>query len=50
MMMARISANAGVKAIKSYEFEESVREKLLFMMVKTSFTELQGPINTLKSL
>ena len=43
-------ANVGVKAIKSYQFEESVRENLLFLMVRSSFKELQGHINFLKSL
>ena len=49
-MMACKSANAGIKAIKSYGFEESLREKLLYLMVKSSYMELQGPILTLKSL
>lgn len=43
-------ANAGVKAIKSYKFEENVREKLLYLMEKSSYMELQGQINDLKSL
>lgn len=50
MMMACKSANAGVKAIKSYKFEESVREKLLNLMVKSSNMDLQGQIHELKSL
>ena len=50
MMMASVSANVAVKAIKSYQFEESVREKLLKLMERSSHTELQGEINTLKSL
>ena len=49
-MMDSVSANVGVKAIKSYQFEESVRENLLFLMVRSSFKELQGHINFLKSL
>ena len=36
-MMACKSANAGIKAIKSYGFEESLREKLLYLMVKSSY-------------
>ena len=46
----KMLANAGIKAIKSYEFEESVREKLLCMMEKSSYMDLQGLINILKSL
>lgn len=43
-------ANVGIKAIKSYQFEESVREKLLYMMVISANMELQGQIHVLKSL
>ena len=50
MMMACHSANVGLKAIKSYQFEENVRQKLLYLMVKSSYMELQGQILTLKSL
>ena len=50
MMMACNSANAGIKAIKSHGFEDKVREKLLLMMEKSCYTELQGQINILKNL
>lgn len=46
----RSLANAGVKAIKSYKFEESVREKLLSLMAKSSNMDFQGQIHELKSL
>ena len=51
--MACKSANAGIKAIKSYEFDDSasVRQKLRELMVKNSYREqLMGQIETLKDL
>ena len=49
--MACKSANAGIKAIKSYEFDGSVRQKLRELMVKSSYRDqLLGQIDTLKNL
>ena len=50
-MMACISANVGIKALRSSEFEESVRLKLLDMMNKSSYRgQLEAQIGELKNL
>ena len=49
--MACISANVGIKALRSSEFEESVRLKLLDMMNKSSYRgQLEAQIGELKNL
>ena len=49
--MACISANVGIKALRSSEFDESVRLKLLDMMNKSSYRgQLEAQIGELKNL